>query len=180
MSRVIGTERLTLRPWQEDDVHAVLRIYGDPDVLEWRGPGFRPPRTPNGARERLGQWADEARIDRDCAGHWAVVERADGRVVGTVFLEHSPHGGGSVVLGWALEPSARGRGYAAEAGDALARWAMHERGVVEVFAILQPQNVPATRTAERIGMEEISEVGVLPGGRYRLFRLRHADLALED
>lgn len=180
MSRVIGTERLTLRPWQEDEVPAAMRIFGDPDVLRWSTPALLAPRTPVAARERLRTWAAEARADRDCAGHWAVAEQESGTVVGAVSLNHSPHGGGSIVLGWALERSARGRGYAAEAGDALARWAMHERGVIEVFAILQPGNASAARTAERIGMEQVSEVGVLPRGRYHLFRLRHGDLAFEE
>lgn len=180
MSRVIRTERLILRPWRQDDVPAAVRLYGDPDVRTWRSPSFILPDTPGVAEERLRRWAEEARDDRDCAGHWAVAELQTGAVVGTVFLEHSPHGGGSIVLGWALERAARGRGYAAEGGEALARWAMHERGAIEVFAILHPENGPATRTAQRIGMEQISEVGVLPGGRHHLFRLRHGDLGLED
>lgn len=179
MSRVIETERLVLRPWRRDDVSAAVRIYGDPDVRAWRSPGVVPPDTPE-VEERLRRWVQEAGDDRGCAGHWAIVETASSAVVGTVFLEPSPHGGGSIVLGWALERSVRGRGYASEAGDALARWAMHERGAIEVFAILPPENGAAIRTAVRIGMEQISEVGVLPGGRHHLFRLRHGDLALEE
>ena len=77
-------------------------------------------------------------------------------------------------------PPLRGNGYATEAGGALIRWAMHEHGVLEVFAIVQPDNVRAVATAKRIGMEWVTELGHLPQGRYQAFRIRHADLDYHD
>ena len=57
---------------------------------------------------------------------------------------------------------------------------MHEEGVVEVFAIVQPDNERAAATARRIGMEWVTEVGHLPGGRYQVYRIRHGDLDYEE
>ena len=59
------------------------------------------------------------------------------------------------------------------------RWAIHERGVPEVFALVQPDNARAAATAQRMGMEWVTELGHLAQGRYQVFRLRHGGLGLE-
>ena len=126
------------------------------------------------------QWQQEAASTSDCVGHWAVVTRGGSEVVGALSLEYVPPGGESLTMGWALVPGAWGRGYAAEAGSALARWAIHEGGVTEVFAIVQPDNARAAATAQRMGMEWVTDLGHLAQGRYHVFRIRHGDLGGED
>jgi ribosomal-protein-alanine N-acetyltransferase len=116
-----------------------------------------------------------SRSEDGTEGHWAIQLRGDGAVVGTVSLAYTPRGSDSLAIDWTLTPSARGHGYASEAGDALIRWAIHEGGVPEVFALVPPDNVPAVATARRIGMEWVTD-----RGRFHLYRMRHGDLDYED
>jgi RimJ/RimL family protein N-acetyltransferase len=71
--------------------------------------------------------------------------------------------------------SAGGRGYATEAGRALARWAFG-RGAGEVFAVVRPANKRAEATVRRIGMDWVGETGKYYDLRLQVFRLRPADL----
>ncbi len=180
MSRVIETERLVLRPWSDADARNATEIYEAPPVAHWLTAQLGAFDTPARLSATLLAWRHESRHDPGRAGHWAVHERDNETVVGGVSLQYAWAGGQSLTIAWALAPSAWGHGYAAEAGDALIRWAMHEEGVLEVFAIVQPDNVRAAETAKRIGMEWVTELGHASGGRYQVYRIRHGDLEYED
>lgn len=180
MSRLIETTRLTLGPWGVSDASDALRIYGAPSVNRWLTPQLGTFDSAAAMRSTLLQWRDDGRDDAGCPGHWALRAREEPTLVGGLSLQYAPPGGESLSIAWALAPSAWGQGYAAEAGDALVRWAMHEHGVVEVFAIVQPDNERAAATAQRIGMEWVTELGHLSHGRYQVYRIRHGDLDYED
>ena len=174
MSALIETERLVLKPWGQGDADAALSIYAAPQVSRWLTPDLRSLRTPEDMKTVLRRWGDVE--ERSAVGHWAAHSRDDGAVVGGLSLQYSPPGGDSVSIAWQLAPTAWGHGYATEAGAALIRWAMHERGLIEVFAVVQPDNERAAATAERIGMEWIAELGHLTQGKYQVYRIRHGDL----
>ena len=179
MPRVIETARLVLRPWQALDVDVAEKIYEATPVARWLTPELGSLGTSSALRATVLEWADEG-TGSDRVGHWAVQRRDRPVVVGGVSLQYAPPGGETLTIAWALDPDAWGHGYAAEAGDALLRWAMHEGGAMEVFAVVQPDNMRAAATAERIGMEWVTELGHLARGRYQVYRIRHGDLAYED
>jgi RimJ/RimL family protein N-acetyltransferase len=179
MAAAIESERLELRPWSPSDAPEALSVYGTPTVTQWL-PLETPPDSPEAMRSLLAAWQGQDAESPPDIGHWSVRTRADQELVGGLSLQHTPPGGESIALVWALAPGAWGHGYAAEAGEALVRWAMHEQGVIEVFAVVQPDNVRAAATAKRIGMEWVTELGHLSQGRYQVFRIRHSDLAYRD
>lgn len=179
-SREILTQRLQVRPWSETDAEAAMRIYSSPAIASWHSEGFTPPDNLAEMQAQLRRWIEEDGGSKGYVGHWAICTHGEGTVVGTAFLRRSPHGGGSPVLGWALDPAYWGHGYASEAGAALMRWAMHEAGEPEVFAILHSDNARAVRTAVRIGMERVPARGTLLDEDYLLFRVRHGELAWQD
>jgi ribosomal-protein-alanine N-acetyltransferase len=78
-------------------------------------------------------------------------------------------------MGWQLHPDVWGRGYAVEAGRAVARWAFDE-GYDEILAVARPANTRAQATARRIGMEWVGETEKYYDLRLQVFRLRPADL----
>ena len=186
MSRTIETSRLVLRPWENSDLHEIVSIYTDPLVARWLAPQFNATQETPSLRTMLAHWASEPQESANSAGHWAVQKRDSAEVVGGMSLRFEPAGGESLTIEWVLAPDSWGYGFATEAGDALIRWAMHEEDALEVFALVPPDNARAAATAQRIGMEwiteldEHNELDELSRGLYEVYRIRHIDLAYEE
>ena len=56
------------------------------------------------------------------------------------------------MIGYATYPGADHHGFATEATQALVEWALRQPGVDRVCASIPPDNVPARRVAEQVGM----------------------------
>jgi len=122
----------------------------------------------------LQQWvAEDARLSAP-AGRWAIERAEDGRLIGGATLLPLPPDE-EFEVGWQLNPDAWGRGYATEAGLALAQWAFGQ-GIEQVIAVVRPANTRAVATVRRIGMEWVGETEKYHDLRLQQFRLRSADL----
>lgn len=168
---VLRTERLVLRPWSPDDAPAALRVYGAESVTRWLAPAL--PRVSSVAemRDLLSAWATTPPATP--AGRWAVT--VDDAVVGGVALLTLPPDHDDLEIGWQLDPAHWGRGYAAEAGRAVARHAFSS-GAEELFAVVRPRNERGARTATSIGMEWVGETEKYYALRLQVYRLRKGDL----
>jgi len=89
---------------------------------------------------------------RDYGFHF-VVRREDDQVIGEIGFV-SPPQGGAVVIGYAIVPSARRRGYATEAIGALVEWSLAQPGVDAVRAQTLPDNEASIGALLRAGFEE--------------------------
>jgi RimJ/RimL family protein N-acetyltransferase len=175
MATRLETERLVLRPWRVEDADAALGVYGDGSVARWLSPAMDSVPDLTAMRLVLQQWtAEDARLVPP-AGRWAIELRDDKRVLGGAILLPLPPRGEDLEMGWQLRPDAWGRGYATEAGRALARHAFDE-GFDEVLAVARPANTRAAATARRIGMEWVGETEKYYDLRLHVFRMRPGDL----
>jgi RimJ/RimL family protein N-acetyltransferase len=174
MAQRLVTKRLALRPWQPGDAAAALSVYGDDEVARWLTPAMD--RVPDLAAMRLvlQQWvAEDARMTTP-AGRWAMEDLQDGKLIGgATLLPLAPDD--EFEIGWQLHPGAWGRGFATEAGLAMAAWAF-DQGIEEVIALVRPANSRAEATLRRIGMEWIGETEKYHGLRLQVYRLRPGDL----
>jgi len=118
-TEVVRTERLVLRPYRPDDAEAVHRACQDPGIQRWIT-AIASPYTEEDARAWVEDVAPAERAEG--TGLPAVVE-AGGALVGAVGLHVRPGRLGPEVGYW-IAPWGRGHGYAAEAADALAGWAL--------------------------------------------------------
>jgi RimJ/RimL family protein N-acetyltransferase len=175
VAKELLTERLTLRPWSVDDAEQALAIYGDDAVAHWLSPAMDTVPDMPAMRLVLQQWTAENERLQSPAGRWAIEARSEKRVVGGAVPLPLPPRGDDIEMGWQLHPTVWGRGYAAEAGRAIARWAFDE-GYDEVLAVARPANTRAQATARRIGMDWVGETEKYYGLRLQVFRLRPADL----
>jgi RimJ/RimL family protein N-acetyltransferase len=175
MAEQLVTERLLLRPWRVEDADAALGIFGDGEVARWLSPAMDRVSDESAMRLVLQQWTAEDSRMIPPAGRWAIELQEEGRLVGGAILLPLPPGDEDLEMGWQLHPAAWGRGYATEAGRALARWAFG-KGADEVFAVVRPANKRAEATVRRIGMDWVGETGKYYKLRLQVFRLRPADL----
>lgn len=175
-ARRITTDRLVLRPWTVDDVDAAFEIYGRPEVVDWLSPAMDVVRDRHGMRLLLQQWVAEHQRFLPPAGRWAIELADEGRVIGGVTLLYLPPRGEDLEIAWHLVPDAWGKGYASEAGHAVAHHAFQQPGVEELFAVVRPGNDRGAATAKRIGFEWVGETEKYYDMLLEVYRLRAGDL----
>jgi RimJ/RimL family protein N-acetyltransferase len=152
----LGTTRLLLRALSADEARAVRTGETLPDHPF--AEGYPLPDTFDG----LGLFLDHG---DERFGFSLIVRRRDGLVIGEIGFVGPPREG-AVMIGYAIVPSARRRGYATEAISALSAWALAEPDVHAVRAQTLPENEPSIRALLRAGFVEDE-----PSGRVRRFVL---------
>ena len=168
-------ERVMLVPFSAEAIEALLTGDG-PRLATLTGCVFpQPLRPPPLTAEILPFVRDRLRADPGTEGWWTwlAVHRTTRRVVGSIGFGGPPNADGTVMIGYATYPDSDGKGFATEATRALVTWALAQPGVQRVCASLPPDNLPARRVAEKVGMrvtgtlweEEIDEVLLYSIGR---------------
>ncbi|MER6330344.1 GNAT family N-acetyltransferase [Streptomyces sp. NPDC014983] len=151
----ISTERLVLRPLDEDDVPALAEMMNDEQVAAWTD--VPQPFTEAGAR----RWITEHAPAERAAGRGldlAVTEFLTQRLVGVVQLSKTNWHIRATELSYIVAPWARGEGYASEAALAIARWLFDDRRFERIELRTAADNTASQQVAQKIGC--ISE-GVL-------------------
>lgn len=130
-----------------DDRGEACRLLGTPFHDEW----------PGAALLRVLPRQVAATPVEECFGVWVMVERHGDTVVGDIGFHGPPDKSGSIEIGYAVVPDRRGRGYAAEAAQALVAWALDQPSVSSIAAGCDPENRPSIRTLERVGFLRTGE-----------------------
>ncbi|GAA0259165.1 GNAT family protein [Actinomadura nitritigenes] len=146
----ISTDRLLLRRASPDDLDATWTYRQLPETHEWVGAATT---TYDGYRERF--LREERLTD-------LLVVELDGRVIGDLTLQvqdawaqeevADQAKGVQAELGWTLDPSYGGKGYATEAVRALIDIAFGRLGLRRLHAECFYDNEPSWRLMERVGM----------------------------
>lgn len=147
------TPRLRLRAHTVDDLPVCAAMWADPDVIRFIG-GRSFTREEVWARilRYAGMW-------RLCGmGFWAA-ETLAGEFVGEVGVmearrDITPGFEGEPEVGWALVPSAHGRGYATEMVAAAIDWAEANLTQPKLVCIINPENTASIRVASKFGFRE--------------------------
>ncbi|MBA2349392.1 MAG: GNAT family N-acetyltransferase [Solirubrobacterales bacterium] len=168
---VVETERLVLRGWRPEDRAPMARANADAEVTRWIGDGAPLDRAASDAfvDAIVEQWRARG------FGLWAVEERAGGAMLGLCGLSvpwFLPSVLPAVEIGWRLERSAWGRGYATEAAAAALAHAFDDLGLTEVIATIFPENIRSVRVAEKLGMVRTGERNHPSGACVAVYRIR--------
>jgi RimJ/RimL family protein N-acetyltransferase len=168
----IETERLTLRPFREDDLDAYTEVLQSAEV---RASLHLPDdvgreQAWNGMAVWLGQWELRG------TGQWAVEDRATGAFLGRAGM-HWPERADwpGIEIGWAFHPRTWGQGYATEAGAASVEYAFAHHDVDALYSVILPENTRSQGVAKRLGftlfeMRITSHFPESPHGIWRLER----------
>jgi RimJ/RimL family protein N-acetyltransferase len=153
MVPTLYSERLTLRPWLDEDADAVLELYSRWDVVQFLGRTPTVLTEPAQAAERIRTWGA---IEGPLHGVWAIVPTGASRPIGTALLKLLPHSGSGTPstdteVGWHLHPDAWGKGFATEAGGRLLARAW-EHDLPRVLAVTYPANTASQAVCLRLGM----------------------------
>jgi [ribosomal protein S5]-alanine N-acetyltransferase len=152
---IVETERLILRHFHIVDVEAMVRVFGDAEVMSF-GPGVQTIEWVRGWLQRC----LENYYRRWGFGPWAVVEKSSSETVGYCGLFYFPaiDGQPEVEIGYRLIRAVWGRGYATEAVLAVRDYGFSILGLPRLIAIIDPQNVASIRVAVKAGMQYEKDV----------------------
>lgn len=170
----IETPRLLLRGHSDADFDAHCAFWADPEVVRFIG-GRTFSREESWGRflRHAGMWA------RMGFGFWAVTDRASGRYLGEAGFHDlkrdlSPSIEGTMEAGWALAPEVHGRGLGGELVGAILGWAAENRPGRRITCLIDPDNAPSIRLAERHGFHEFDRTAY-HGAAVVLFELGSVD-----
>jgi RimJ/RimL family protein N-acetyltransferase len=144
----VTTERLTLRPAEQRDAAPTFAFRSLPDVALWL----------TNHPQDLEEW-ESGYAER--AAHTLVIEK-DGVVIGDLYLHvqdpwsqaevREQAAGTEAEIGYVLDPTYAGQGYATEAVREELRICFEDLGLRRVIAQCFADNVPSWRLMERLGM----------------------------
>ncbi|WP_316858343.1 GNAT family N-acetyltransferase [uncultured Cohaesibacter sp.] len=145
----LSTARLKIRSWRQSDSEPYASINADPRVREFLGDPLTRLQSDAQIREfdrherRHGFtfWAMEIPNVKPCIGF-----------VGLQRTDYESHFTPAIEIGWRLDPSCWGHGYATEGASAVLRHAFEKLGLEEVVAVTVPQNVKSQSVMKRLGM----------------------------
>jgi len=144
--RVVETERLLLRPWEEEDHVELQRLFNDPAVRGERN--FPPDRIVKIAENSSRQW----RVNR--FGPWAALDKATGRWIGRVGLDELEDWPDvpKIEVGFELHQEWWGRGLATEAALAALRFGFEEHQLDRIISVTAASQAAARRVMEKAGL----------------------------
>jgi RimJ/RimL family protein N-acetyltransferase len=146
----VATERLLLRPFEPDDLDALVAIHGDPGVVRYLYWDVRDRDELRGLlvdKQRRVELAHEGDV-LNLAAVLADTRELVGDV--TLFWHSEQHRQGEV--GYIMHPAHGGRGYATEASRALLRVGFDELGLHRITGRIDARNAASARVLERLGM----------------------------
>lgn len=165
MTTPIQTDRLTLRAPTEDDLDALMPVFGDARVMRYIGDGT--PRSREQVLERLGRkirvladhgvtiWTAEARVDLPAIEGRPAIPA--GTVVGDCGCIPIAWQGPEFELGYRLRHDAWGRGLATEAARAAAEHAFAATDLDRLVGVTFLDNLASQRVLVKAGFEPRGE-----------------------
>lgn len=146
-SPVIRSARLDLREYGAGDAGLVrdLLAAGAPEALP---PGA--PSDPGDVEKWLAGAASRSRWE-GTGVHLMMLDRAAGKIVGSIGLFHADWDVRSAEIGYGVRAGERGKGYATEALAAVAGWALTDGGIQRAWLTANTDNLASVRVAEKAG-----------------------------
>jgi RimJ/RimL family protein N-acetyltransferase len=165
----ITTPRLILRPLEPADVEILYRIYLVEGVLQYF-PNPAPPPLEKVQRFIAGQekhWAEYG------YGNWGILSEGESQIIGWAGLQYVTELDETEV-GYLLDRSFWGRGYASEAARASLQFGFENFNFDHIIALVHPDNFGSRRVIEKCGMTHM-ENKVLWGLEMMRYCIEKAD-----
>lgn len=152
MKTSIKTERLILRPWQENDLQPFAELNADPRVREF----FPTILNPTESDALVKAFSDH--IEKKGWGFWAasLIGTDADEFIGFVGLQEVNYFDiPAVEIGWRLAHKHWGKGYATEGALAALNYGFEVLGLEEIVSFTAVENVRSRHVMEKIGMQHV-------------------------
>ena len=146
----LRTERLALRRYRSDDVGWMASLYARPDVARFL---LEDPWTPQQAQENLTKRMTKNGLEGPSGALSLTIDKGEQSIGDvSVWFTDQPHR--VAEIGWVLDPSHGGHGYAREAVRAVIRFAFDEYALHRLVAQMDARNEASARLAASVGMRQ--------------------------
>ena len=161
---------MILRFQQASDVEFLVDLWSNAEVTRYMGG----PRDRGMLRSGFEETANDPSAERFVL--WPLADKKSGQPVGHCgLLDKQVEGNNEIELVYVLAPTAWGRGYATEIGNALKRYAFGELSIRRLIALIEPRNAASERVAVKIGMRLEKEVTRPGGGIRKMYVIKSKD-----
>lgn len=144
------TERLIIRAPVMSDVDPLSARRSDPDVSHYQD--WPIPYPPDRAREIVEAAVTQGGLVDEQAWMATVALPDSDQAIGDLYVRISS-GFRAAEVGYSFDAAFWGRGYAAEAFDAMLNHLFNDRGIQRASATLHPENIASAQLLERAGFE---------------------------
>ncbi len=163
---IARTPRLVVERLCAEHIEPLCDIWCDPAVTKFMGG----PRV----RQKVRQSLQEELALPETYTLWPVVEQAGGKVVGHCgLLEKEQDGRKDIELVYVIGSGYQRRGYGFEASRAIAEYGFRQLNLGRLIALIEPENRPSQRLAEKLGFTAGPTVVRPSGGHRIIYTLEH-------
>ena len=150
MSKIIETDRLILRTWNDNDLQPMLAINQDPKVMEYF-PYLQD-------LEMTKNFIDKVNTHFENHGYslYATVRKDTGEFIGFIGLliaDFESHFTPATEIGWRLSSKHWGKGFATEGAKAVLDYAFRELNIPEIVSFTAAGNAKSIRVMQKIGLQ---------------------------
>lgn len=143
------TERLKVRPYTINDQKSISSLLANSKVMKF---SFKGPINEEEARKYIKQFFVEP-LSRERGFHPIVLKSTEVIIGFAGLIDQKIEGKIWPELGYRLDPSYWGMGYAKEACLAICKQSQHELGLKTLIAIISPENQPSINLAKSLGFK---------------------------
>ena len=149
MTIILETKRLILRHQILDDLDALWEMYCNPEITKYIPDA---PRSREEAKEEL-EWHMHGHPKHPELGLWATIHKESGKFVGRCgLLPWTIEEQYEVEVAYTLAQDFWAQGLATEAAQGILRYGFEQLHLSRMICLIDPENVPSQRVAEKTGM----------------------------
>jgi len=149
---MMETERLFLRQFKEDDIFSLHPIFSDSETMKYYPAPFSLEQTQNWIKK------NQNRYDEDGFGLWGICLKETKELIGDCgLIKQKVDGRVEVEIGYHVNKEYWARGFASEAAKGCRDYGFDQLGLLKLISIIDPNNKPSIRVAEKIGFRKEKE-----------------------
>lgn len=161
MNLILHTPRLKLRPLCIEDAPTLNSIANQQHILKWMPDWKSTPEDTQGLIKYLLSQYDKA--NRETARVVFAVE-LQGRLIGIVGVGNKEEADNEIEIAYFISGEHEGNGYCTEAARAVIGWAFHTLQLEYLICIVETDNIPSQRIAEKCGFQKLETRMIVNSG----------------
>lgn len=150
MAIILETKRLILRHQVIEDLDDLWALYCNPNITKYIPDA---PRSHAEAQEEL-EWHMHGHPKHPKLGLWATIHKESGEFIGRCgLLPWTIEGQYEVEVAYTIAEKYWGQGLGTEAAQAILQYGFTELNLSRLICLIDPENIPSQRVAEKMGMK---------------------------